>query len=287
MLKAILKIFIVASLICTTLACGRKETPSQPKEQESQNVTAPQPIEQEDPTVTAVKALFIKWDEAFNSNDPNKLMEIIPNEVKQRHPEETKKICAEIVSQPASLQLKDWNTSIERVVIENDEETKATVYVRYSATDLKTGKPGRSKTSTSYPIIKEDGEWKLDIQRWVETRQAKSAAPEPKPKSGLTISLSYEDRKYGYHICIAKVYNGGDKTESISPSHFVLVNDRNESIEAEIPFESQLVDYKNLLNLHILPKTHTKGYLFFKTGKSVQYIVFLPTGEKIPVSTSR
>jgi hypothetical protein len=283
MLKAVFKMSIVVALVGTTLACGRKETPPQPKEQETPAVTAPQPKEQEDPTITAVTALFKKWDQAVNSNDPNKLMEIIPNEITQRHPEETKKICAEIVGQPASFQLNNWNTSIERVVIENDEETKATVYVRYSATDLKTGKREGFKTLTSYPIIKEGGEWKLDIQRWVDTRRAKSAAAEPKPKSGLVISLSYEDRKYGYHICIAKVYNGGDKTESISPSNFVLVTDSNESIEAQIPLD-HFLGYKNLLNLHILPKTNTSGYLFFKTASSVKYIVFLPTGEKIPIS---
>lgn len=289
MFKAnVFKMSIATVLIFTTLACGRKETPPQPKEQESQTVTAPQPKEQEDPTVAAVATLFKKWDQAFNSKDPNQLMEIIPNEIKERQPEEVKKICSEIVSQLA-VELKDvnMNTSVGRIVMENNEETKATVYVTYTATDLETRKTSTSKGSNSYPLIKEAGEWKLDLQRLAETARKKSEAAESKPKSGLIISLTYEDRKYGYHIYAAEVYNSGDKSESISPSHFVLVNDRNESIEAQIPFESHLVDYKNLLNLHILPKTHTKGYLFFKTARSVQYIVFLPTGEKIPVSTSR
>ena len=137
------------------------------------------------------------------------------------------------------------------------------------------------------PAVKEGGEWKLDLQRLAETARKKSEAAESKPKSGLIISLTYEDRKYGYHIYAAEVYNSGDKTESISPNNFVLVTNSNESIEAQIPFERYLLDYKNLLNLHILPKTRTSGYLFFKTGRSVQYIVFLPTGEKIPISTMK
>ncbi len=282
----IFKTSIVAALIFTTLACGRKETPPQPKEQESTAVTAPQPKEQEDPTLPAVANLFKKWDETFNS-DPDKFLEIIPNDVKDRLPEEArKKVCAELVS-GLSSSFKDMKTTVNRVVIENDEGTKATVYVTHALFDLTTQKPLTSKGSISYPITKEAGEWKLDLRRWGGTEQAKASAAEPKPKSGLVITLSYEDRKYGYLIYAAKVYNSGDKTESISPNRFVLVNDRNESIEAQIPFESHLVDYENLLNLHILPKTHTKGYLFFKTGRSVQYIVFLPTGEKIPTSDSR
>ena len=126
-------------------------------------------------------------------------------------------------------------------------------------------------------------------------RQAKSSPAEPKPepaerpktKSGLVVSLSFEGWRRGYHIYSAEVYNSGDRTESVSPSSFVLVTDRNESIEAQIQFERPFIDYKNLLNLSILPKTHTKGYLFFKTASQVQYIIFLPTGEKIPVSSSR
>jgi len=271
MYKAFFKISIVAALVCVALACGRKETPPQPKEQE-------------DPTVTAVTALFKKWDEAFNSNAPDQLLEIIPNEVKDRNPEEIKKEFARLISELASL-VRDVNTSVDRIVIENDEKTKATVYVTLTAVDLKTRKP--SKETNSYPIIKEGSEWKLDIQRWGQTGQTKSATTEPKPKSGLVISLTYKGRRYDYHICHAEVYNDGDKTESISPCKFVLVTDSNESIEAQIPFERYLVDYKTLLNLHILPKTHTSGYLFFKTASPVQYIVFLPTGEKIPVSNLR
>ena len=103
MFKAdVFKMSIATVMIFTTLACGRKETPPQPKEQESQTVTAPQPKEQEDPTVTAVATLFKKWDQAFNSKDPDKLMEIIPNEIKERLPEEAKKMCTEIVSQLAA-----------------------------------------------------------------------------------------------------------------------------------------------------------------------------------------
>jgi hypothetical protein len=142
-----------------------------------------------------------------------------------------------------------------------------------------------SKGPNSYPIIKEGGDWKIDIQRWVESRRTKSSPAEP--KSGLVVSLTYEDWKYGYRIYAAEVYNSGDKTESISPNDFILVNDRNESIEAKIPFEHYLGSYENLLNLHVLPKTRTKGYLFFKTGRSVQYIAFLPTGEKIPISATK
>ena len=70
-----------------------------------------------------------------------------------------------------------------------------------------------------------------------ESGRPNQHAAEPKPKSGLVISLTYEDWKYGYHIYAAEVYNSGDKTESISPNNFVLVTDRNESIEAQIPFE--------------------------------------------------
>ena len=280
MLKTIFKISIIAALICTTLSCGRKETPPQSKEQG-------------DPTVTAVATLFKKWDQAFNTKDPDKLMEIISDEIKERLPEEAKNMCTEMVSEVSSV-VKDMNTSIDRIVIDNNEETKATVYVTQSAIDLKTQKPSPSKGLLSYPVIKEAGEWKLDIQRWVETRQAKSvpaepkpAPAEPKPRSGLVISLSYEGWRRGYHICSAEDNNSGDKTESISPSNFVLVTDHNESIEAQIPFEKPFIDYKNLLNLHILPKTNTSGYLFFKTASSVQYIVFIPTGEKITISTSK
>lgn len=86
------------------------------------------------------------------------------------------------------------NTSVDRIVIENEEETKATAYITHTAIDLKTQRP--SKGSNSYPIIKEDTGWKIDIQRWVEARQAKSSpaepkpAPvEPKPRSGLVISF--------------------------------------------------------------------------------------------------
>lgn len=275
MFKAAFKMSIVAALICTTLACGQKEAPPQPKEQESQNVTAPQPVEQKDPTVTAVTTLFKKWDQALNTNDPDKLMEIIPTEIKERNPEEAKKMCTGMVGALA-LELKDvnvnMNTSVDRIVIENDEGTKATVYVTHAAIDLKTQKPSPSKASNSYPIIKEAGEWKFDVVRQAETARKKL--------SGLVISLSYEGRKYEYRIFSAEVYNGGEKTESISPSNFVLVTDHNESIEAEIPFERGLLDYKNLLNLNILPKTRTSGYLFFKTANSVQYIIFLPTGQK-------
>ncbi len=290
MFKAnVFKISIATILIFATLGCGRKEAPPQPKEQESPAVTAPQPKEQEDPTLAAVAPLFKKWDQVFNSKDPDKFMEIIPNEVKDRIPEEAKKkVCAEFVSQlEAGLKGVDMRTSVDRIVIENNEETKATAYVTHTVIDLEARKMSPLKKSISYPIIKEAGEWKLDIQRWGETGQAKAAATQPKPKSGLVVSLSYEDWKYGYRIYAAEVYNSGDKTESISPNDFILVNDRDESIEAKIPFERDLGSYENLLNLHVLPKTRTKGYLFFKTGRSVQYIAFLPTGEKIPISASR
>ena len=288
MLKDIFKIVIVAVMIYATLACGRKETPPQPKEQKNQTVTAPLPKEQEDPTLAAVAPLFKKWDQVFNSKDPDKFMEIIPNEVKDRVPEEArKKVCAEFVGQlETSLKGIDMRTSVDRIVMENNEETKATAYVTHTVIDLEARKTSPEKKSISYPIIKEAGEWKLDIRRWAETAQAKGSA-EPKPKSGLVISLSYEDGKYGYLIYAAEVYNSGEKTESVSPNDFILVNDRNESIEAKIPFERDLGSYENLLNLHVLPKTRTKGYLFFKTGRPVQYIAFLPTGEKIPVSKLR
>jgi hypothetical protein len=277
--KSFIKISLAAVLIFATFACGRKETPPQPKEQESPTVTAPQPKEQEDPTLAAVATLFKKWDDAFNTKDRDKLMEIIPHEIKDRLPEDSKKICGEMVNDLA-LELRDINTSVDRIVIENDEETKATAYTTYTAIDLKTQK--LSKESHSYPIIKESGDWKIDIQRWVESRRAKSSPAEP--KSGLVVSLTYEDWKYGYRIYAAEVYNSGDKTESVSPYNFILVNDRNESIEAKIPFERELGSYENLVNLHVLPNTRTKGYLFFKTGRPVQYIVFLRTGEKIPIS---
>jgi hypothetical protein len=276
--KSLVKVFIATVLIFAALACGRKETP-------------PQSMEQEDPTVTAVTALFKKWDQAFNTKDPEKMLEITPDEVKDRLPGESRSICNEMVNELA-LELKDMNTSVDRIVIENDEETKATAYITHTAIDLKSQKP--SKGSNSYPIIKEGDEWKLDIQRWVESRQAKSnpaepnpAPAEPKPRSGLVVSLSFEGWRRGYHIYAAEVYNSGDKTESVSPSSYVLVNDHNESIEAQIPFERPLADYKNLLNLSILPNTRTKGYLFFKTASQAQYIVFLPTGEKTPVSSSK
>ena len=289
MLKDIFKIVIVAVMIYATLACGRKETPPQPKEQGSQTVTTPLPKEQEDPTVTAVAPLFKKWDQVFNSKDPDKFMEIIPNEVKDRLPEEArKKVCAEFVSRlEVDLKGIDMRTSVDRIVMENNEETKATAYVTHTVVDSEARNTPPEKRSISYPIIKEASEWKLDILRWAETGQAKAATTQPKPKSGLVVSLTYEDWKYGYRIYAAEVYNSGDKTESISPNDFILVNDRNESIEAKIPFERDLGSYENLLNLHVLPKTRTKGYLFFKTGRSVQYIVFLPTGEKIPISASR
>jgi hypothetical protein len=276
-------------LIFATLACSRKETPPQPKEQESPAVTAPQPKEQEDPTLAAVAPLFKKWDQMLNSKDPDKFMEIIPNEVKDRIPEEArKKVCAEFLSQlEADLKGIDMRTSVDRIVVENNEETKATAYVTHALIDLEAGKTSPEKRSVSYPIIKEAGEWKFDIRRWGETGQAKAAATQPKPKSGLVVSLTYEDWKYGYLIYAAEVYNSGDKTESVSPYNFILVNDRNESIEAKIPFERDLGSYENLLNLHVLPKTRTKGYLFFKTGRPVQYIAFLPTGEKVHVSGAR
>ncbi|NWG03604.1 MAG: hypothetical protein HXY44_12185 [Syntrophaceae bacterium] len=276
--KSLVKIFIATVLIFATLACGQKETPTRPKEQE-------------DPTAAAVTALFKKWDDAFNTKSPDKLMEIIPDEVKDRLLEESKAICKEIVNELA-LSLRDINTSVDRIVIENDEETKATAYITHAAIDLKTRRP--SKESNACPIIKEDAGWKIDIQRWVEMRQAKSSPAEPKPalaepkrRSGLVVSLSFEGWRRGYHIYSAEVYNSGDRTESVSPSSFVLVTDRNESIEAQIPFERPFIDYKNLLNLSILPKTHTKGYLFFKTASQAQYIVFLPTDEKIPISNTK
>ncbi len=243
------------------------------------------PKEQEDPSLTSVTALFKKWDQAVNSNDPDKFMEIIPNEVKERNPEETRKLCSEIVSQPALLQLREWNTSVERVNIENSERTKATVYVKYSAVDVKTGVSETSKTSVSYPIVKEAGKWKLDAQRWAASQQTKSEISEPKPKAGLVISLSFEEWRRGYQIYSANVYNAGDKPESISSSDFVYVTERDESIEAQIPFEGPLLNYKNLLNLHVLPKTRTSGYLFFKTPKGARHVVFLPTGQKISVES--
>lgn len=273
--KSFFKMSIVVSLICITLACGRKEPPPQPKEQE-------------DPTVTAVKALFKKWDEALNSNDPDRFLEMIPDEIKEHNPEEAKKICTELLNELRSS-LKDMHTSVDRIVIDNNEGTKATVYVTLTAIDLKTQKP--SKDSTSYPIIKEADEWKIDAKRQAEISKPKSAVtqpmpapPEPKPRSGLVGSLSYEGWKYGYHIFHAEVNNEGDKIESISPSNFVLVTENNESIEAEIPFHRYLLSYKHLLNLHVLPKTSTSGYLFFKTANQVQYVVFLPTGAKISFS---
>ena len=129
MFKTIFKISIVAALIFTTLACGRKETPPQPKEQE-------------DPTVTAVATLFKKWDQAFNTKDPDKLMEIIPDEIKERQPEEAKNIVLRNRKPSQLVELKDvnMNTSVDRIVMDNNEETKATVYVTQSATDLKTRK---------------------------------------------------------------------------------------------------------------------------------------------------
>ena len=41
----------------------------------------------------------------------------------------------------------------------------------------------------------------------------------------------------------------------------MLVTGSNESIEGQIPFESGLLHYKDLVNLHILPKTRTSGCL--------------------------
>jgi len=288
--KSFLKIFIASVLILTILACGRKETPPQPKKQQ-------------DPTVSAVTTLFKKWDQAFNTNDPDRLIEIIPNEFKQRFPEETtKKICAGLVSEVTSL-VKDLNTSVDRIVIEDNEQTRGTVYVTHAAVTLKTQEP--LKDSNSFPITKEAGEWKVDIQKWAETRQTKSAAPESKPapaevtptpveaqaKPDLVVSLSYDSYYHGYHIISAEVYNGGDKLKTISPSNFVLVTNYGESVEAKTPFESALRSYKNLLNLSILPKTFTSGNLFFKTAPVQKgeglVIVFLPTGQRIPVSPSK
>lgn len=242
------------------------------------------PKAQDDPTLTPVTALFRKWDEAFNTKDADKLMEIITDEVKERIPE-SKTICTEMINEITPL-AKNMNTTVDRIVIENEEGTEATAHVTHSGIDLKSRSPFTG--SASYPVTKEAGEWKLDIERWIRMRQAKSLpAEQPKPRSGLVVSLSFEGWKRGYHVYSAETYNSGDKTESISPSSFVLVNDRNESIEAQIPFERPLADYKNLLNLSILPKTRTKGYLFFKTASQAQYIVFLPTGEKIPISSTK
>ena len=86
--KSLVKIFIATVLIFATLACGQKETPTQPKEQEY-------------PTAAAFTALFKKWDDAFNKKNPDKLMEIIPDEVKNRLPEESKAICKEMVNELA------------------------------------------------------------------------------------------------------------------------------------------------------------------------------------------
>ena len=142
--------------------------------------------------------IIIEWEVYRLTKDPLSLgliglMEIIPNEIKDRLPEEAKKMCTEMVSELTSV-IIDLNTSVDRIVIDNNEETKATVYVTQSAIDLKTQKPSPSKGPLSYPVIKESGEWKLDIQRWVESRQAKSVPAEPKaapaeqkPRSGLGI----------------------------------------------------------------------------------------------------
>ncbi len=56
-----LKMIIAAVLIFAALACGRKEAPPQPKEQESPAVAAPQPKEQEDPTLAAVAPSSKNW----------------------------------------------------------------------------------------------------------------------------------------------------------------------------------------------------------------------------------